>query len=277
MRTLVAYVPVLHEGYRRFFEKYVGPKELYIFGPEITARYRPLTKEIRQLDPALMKRAVDALGIFEYVAILDVATAESFNTPDRELTLPDEDVSRELAAEFFPLAQKTLDPIFLRWDKHNALAERPVVPEAQIARGELHTRLMRRADEEAKKSSDIWRHVGALVARDGEPLLVAHNTHVPSEHMPYVNGDPRSNFSKGISIELSTSIHAEAGVVAEAARRGLSLEGSDMYVTVFPCPPCAKLIACAGIKNLYCGGGYGVLDGEEILKSVGVSIYFVEG
>ena len=49
-----------------------------------------------------------------------------------------------------------------------------------------------------------------------------------------------------------------------------------MYVTVFPCPPCAKLIAYSGIKRLYCGGGYAVLDGEEVLKSNGVEIYFVE-
>jgi dCMP deaminase len=49
-----------------------------------------------------------------------------------------------------------------------------------------------------------------------------------------------------------------------------------LYVTVFPCPPCAKLIAYSGIKNVYCGGGYGVLDGEDILKSRGVKVFFVE-
>ena len=94
--------------------------------------------------------------------------------------------------------------------------------------------------------------------------------------MPYVNGDPRNNFHKGDHIEISTAIHAEAQMIAEAARKGVSLEGADMYVTVFPCPPCAKLIAFSGIKNLYCGGGYGVLDGEAVLKSKDVKIFFVE-
>jgi dCMP deaminase len=276
MRTLVAYVPVLHEGYRRFFEKYEGPKELYLFGPEISARFRPLTKEIRELSPELMKRAIEALGIFESVSILDEATAESFDSPDREIVLPNEDVSREVARDLFPLAKTTFDSIFLRWDKHNALTERPVVPEESIARGELHTRLLRLAEEESKKSSDMWRHVGALIARDGEALSVTYNKHVPSEHTPYVNGDPRSNFSKGQFIELSSAMHAEAALIAEAAKQGTSLEGADMYVTVFPCPPCAKLVAFSGIKNLYCGGGYGVLDGEVVLKSKGVAIYFVE-
>lgn len=274
-RTLVAYVPVLHEGYRRFFAEHQADT-LYIFGPEIIGKFRVLGKEIRQLDPELMKRAVESLGILTQVGILDEPTARSLNTPAHEIVLPDEDVSREIAQEYFTQAHLSFSPIFLRWDKHSAIAEKPVVPDESVTKEELHRRLLGVAANEAKKSSDIWRHVGAVIAKGGEPLLVGHNAHVPSEHMPYVNGDPRNNFSKGEYIELSTALHAEAGLIAEAARRGMSLEGTDMYLTVFPCPPCAKLIAYSGIKNLYCGGGYAVLDGESILKKRGVKILFVE-
>jgi dCMP deaminase len=49
-----------------------------------------------------------------------------------------------------------------------------------------------------------------------------------------------------------------------------------MYVTTFPCPPCAKMIAFSGVKKLYYAGGYGVLDGEAIMKSKGVEIIFVD-
>ena len=45
-----------------------------------------------------------------------------------------------------------------------------------------------------------------------------------------------------------------------------------MYVTDFPCPPCARLIAAAGISRLYFRDGYAVLDGEEILRAAGVDI-----
>lgn len=276
MRTFVAYVPVLHDGYRKFFERYPGPKELYLFGPEITAEFAWLAKEIRQLDPVLMERAIESLGIFERVLVLTVVEAQALNQTVREIILPNEDVSYQLAQKYFPDANVSFENIFLRWDKHNSLLEKPIVPEAQITRDEMHWRMLGQAATESHKSSDNWRQVGAVVVKDGKEILVAHNHHLPSEHSPYVNGDPRNNFHKGDHIEISTAIHAEASVIAEAARKGIALEGADMYVTVFPCPPCAKLIASSGIKNLYCGGGYGVLDGESILKSAGVKIFFVE-
>jgi dCMP deaminase len=257
MQTLVAYVPVLHEGYHRFFTKNEGEKELYIFGSEIIKEFSWLAKEIRQLDPELMKKVIESLGIFESVTILTVANVKKLNDSSGQLILPNEDISRSIAEKYFINANVEFDTIFLRWDKHNSIAEKPIVSEAE-------------------KSSDNWRHVGGIIVKDGKILLSAHNTHVPSEHMPYVNGDPRSNFHKGNNIEISTAIHAEAYLIAQAAHEGISLEGADMYVTVFPCPPCAKLIAYSGIKNLYCGGGYAVLDGESILVAKGVKIFFVE-
>jgi len=145
----------------------------------------------------------------------------------------------------------------------------------QITREEFHQRMMKHAGEEANKSSDIWRHVGAAIVSKGE-IIRMFNQHLPSPHTPYVNGDPRNNFHKGDHIEMSSAIHAEAAMISEAARTGTKLEGADMYVTTFPCPPCAKLIARSGIKNLYYGEGYGVLDGEEVLKAAGVKIIFVE-
>ncbi|MDB5245495.1 MAG: deoxycytidylate deaminase [Parcubacteria group bacterium] len=276
MKTLVVYVPVLHDGYLKFFEKQEGKKRLFLFGSTIIAGFAPLAKEIRELDPERMRKAIESLGIFESVEVLDMDNLKELNVPDATIILPDEDVSRSLAHDHLSQAEVSFDPIFLRWDKHNALKEKPVVPDEQITTDELHRRFMAVAEKDSEKSSDIWRHVGAAIAKGGELISVTHNTHVPSEHMPYVNGDPRSNFHKGEYLELSTAIHAEAALIAEAARKGTSLEGADMYVTVFPCPPCAKLIAYAGIKNLYCGGGYGVLDGEDILKSRGVNILFVE-
>lgn len=276
MRTLIAYVPVLHDGYLRFFEAYPGPKELLLFGPEITAEFSWLAKEIRQVDPHRMQKAIEALGIFERVSVLDADSVRELVIGERDIALPDEDISRELAQKYFPDAVVTFHPIFLRWDKHNSVKEKPVLPEESITRDEFHRRVMGQAMTEAEKSSDIWRHVGAAIEKDGEVVLLGHNAHVPSPHMPYVHGDPRNNFHKGDHIEISTGFHAEASIIAEAARKGIPLEGASMYTTVFPCPPCAKLIAHSGVKTLYCGGGYGVLDGEDILKRKGVAIVFVE-
>ncbi len=45
-----------------------------------------------------------------------------------------------------------------------------------------------------------------------------------------------------------------------------------MYVTDFPCPPCAKLIAAAGVERVYFRDGYAVLDGEDVLREAGVEL-----
>jgi dCMP deaminase len=49
-----------------------------------------------------------------------------------------------------------------------------------------------------------------------------------------------------------------------------------MYVTDFPCPPCAKLIAVAGVERLYFREGYAVLDGQDVLAAAGVDLVRVD-
>jgi dCMP deaminase len=132
------------------------------------------------------------------------------------------------------------------------------------------------AEKEAEKSSDIWRHVGALVVKDGKVILKTHNSILPTEQSAYIVGDSRGNFSKGDHVELTMALHCEIGLVAEAARKGVSLEGTSMYVTTFPCPPCAKAVAFSGVKKLYFSEGYGMLDGEEVLRAQGVEIIKVK-
>lgn len=46
------------------------------------------------------------------------------------------------------------------------------------------------------------------------------------------------------------TVHAEQNAVADAARRGSSLEGCVAYVTHFPCINCAKILAAAGIAEI---------------------------
>ena len=44
------------------------------------------------------------------------------------------------------------------------------------------------------------------------------------------------------------TVHAEQNAVADAARRGISLQGATAYVTHFPCINCAKILASSGIR-----------------------------
>jgi dCMP deaminase len=128
------------------------------------------------------------------------------------------------------------------------------------------------AADEAAHSVDWWRQVGAALRLPDGRVLSAHNEHHPHPLSAYAVGDPRSNFFKGVHLEISTATHAEARIIADAARAGVATEGAVMYVTDFPCPPCAKLIAAAGIAKLYFRTGYAVADGEEVLAAAGVEL-----
>lgn len=275
-KNILAFVPVLHEGYRRFFEKHKEGATLYILGPELISEHEYLAKEIRMLDPSLMQKSIQALDIFNEVKVANRQSLEEIRDSSALLVVPREDIMEDLVKKYFSDKRVTFDSIFLRWDKHNTVAEKPVSPDQKISSKEFDKEMLRLAETEAKKSSDFWRHVGSIIVKDGEVIITTHNEHVPSEHMPYVNGDPRNNFHKGVRLELSTSVHSEAGAIAEAARQGISLEGASLYVSTFPCPPCAKLVAYSGIKKIFYRSGYGVLDGEDIFKSQGVEIVFVE-
>ncbi len=134
---------------------------------------------------------------------------------------------------------------------------------------------MKLALAQAKYSSDSWRQVGAVAVRDGRILLQSHNHHLPSEYSPYVDGDPRDGFSRGVRPDLSTAIHAEAQLVATAAQTGLRLHGAQLYVTTFPCPPCGHLIATAGFSACLYAGPYAMPEGQETLQQAGVTQIWV--
>ncbi len=270
--VLLAYVPVLHDGYRRFLEAHGRGRPLYLIGPQLYEEQRPLAKDIRALPAELAAAAIGALGICSEVAVLDVAGAERLAASGPSLTAPAEDVSYAIVERWFPRCDVRYDTVFLRWDKtRTAALLRPQAPSAPGGDPDA-AELAAAAELGAQSSIDFWRRVGAAIRfRDGS-IAAATNEHLPHPLAAYAAGDPRANFHKGVALELSTAQHAEARLIAGAAREGRSTEGAVMYVTDFPCPPCAKLIAAAGISRVYFRSGYAVLDGEDVLREAGVEL-----
>ena len=52
------------------------------------------------------------------------------------------------------------------------------------------------------------------------------------------------------------TIHAEANAIVQAARHGIRIENSEIYVTASPCYDCFKMIANSGINKIYFGEFY---------------------
>ena len=273
-RALVLYVPVLHAGYFALFEKYHNDADaLYLLSDEISARLEPFHREIRALDAAQMKPLIEALHIFPLVSIFSPATVDELR--DAEIVTATDETCRKALAEYLPNSKIVYENIFLRWDEKNV--DRPIdVKYDRVSTDPFDQSMCRLAVEESGKSSDWWRRVGAVVVKDGVVIAQRHNHHVPSEHMPYVNGDPRDVIKSGTLNLVYSSLHAEQTIVAEAARDVSSLKGTDMYLNDFPCPLCAKLIASAGIKRCFFKAGSTWLDAESVLHAAGVEIVWVK-
>jgi dCMP deaminase len=277
VKQVLLYLPVVHAGHAAFFARHADAAEILLLGTGFKAGFKALAKDIRALPPDLVAQFLQVMLPGIPVRVVEPADLPAALTADT-LVLPDEDVTRQLAQEL-NLAQVrdlVFDKTFLRWDREWSQAERPAAFDGAVRPADLPAHLLIRAKDLAGHSSDWWRQVGAIAWRGERILGEAWNRHCPTEYAPYADGDPRDSFSRGVRADLSTAIHAEASVVARAARDGVSLDGADLYVTTFPCPACARLIAESGFRRCYFSGGYSVLDGESVLRAAGVELLWVD-
>lgn len=292
-KAIALYIPVLHEGYRLFLEKHHNSKNLFLFDQQFLRNWPDfdyIKKDIRALDSQLMKQAIKQIfPKLEITIIKEQKDWQEFllwiKNNQRHWILSNDDFGRYLAQEILQEQKISISSYFLRWDrsavelahqeKTTMSAETPLADRI-IDQAGLEKEMMKDAFFQANYSNDWWRQVGAIFAKKGKSLISTYNQHLPSAQEQHFNGDPRSLFSSGEAIELSSSIHAEALAVARAAAQGIALAGADLFVTTFPCPICAKLIAKTGIKRLYFSEGYAVLDGLAVLKSAKIEIIQVQ-
>ncbi|MEU7321631.1 deaminase [Streptomyces griseoviridis] len=275
-RTLL-YLPVLHSGYEALLTRHADSDEILVLGSGFHTVFPKLAKEIRALSPERAAAHARLVVPGTPVRVLEPGGLPAALDADL-VVLPDEEIMHRLVE--LPgspgRAEVRFEPTFLRWDREWSRATRPARFDGRISRTALDRRLMARAQGEARRSSDWWRQVGAVAARDGRVLATAFNHHHPTEYAPYVDGDPRNDFSRGLRPDLSTAIHAEASLIARAARQGLELAGAELFVSTFPCPACARLVVESGFLRCYFAGPYSMLDGEGVLRAGGVELVWVD-
>jgi dCMP deaminase len=281
-KIVVAYIPVLHRGYLEFLQD-ANADAIFLIQNDVIAglgddfEYLVRKDVLRAVSASEMSRAIRALSLLSMKEVrpLDTHLIQVLQHHPHVIICPDEDVTRAVIKKHFSSSAVVFSPIFLRWNRDNVLESKAVQSHHQVHLEDFHRTMMSKTHNEAKKSFDWWRQVGAVLVKDRTPLIFAHNQHTPNEQTPYAFGDPRSIFKRGIHLELSTAEHGEAIVIAEAARQGIATQGTQLYVSAFPCPPCAKLVARSGITHCYFGGGYAVLDGEANLRNAGVELVLV--
>lgn len=274
-QVLILYIPVLHQGYIELFERASKVDGLFLLGKTILNQWvdlRYLTREIRAIDPFAMKRAIHALGIFPWVEVLGAKKAMAFR--HLQVVTADEDITRRFAEKYLNLRRVTFDTSFLRYDT-SKLAKSVVLSSPHFSRDPFHRRMMALAEQEGSKSSCWWRQIGIVAVKEKRVLLAAYNKAMPTAYDPYAFGHIRDLLKPGEKGDLSSTLHAEKALVAAAARNRIRLEGADVYLPVFPCPDCAKVLATAGIRRCFFRSGNAYLDAENVMRGARIEMICV--
>jgi len=101
------------------------------------------------------------------------------------------------------------------------------------------------AREVATRSTCERKHVGAVIVREKTILSTGYNGSIRG--LPHCD-EVGCEMVDGHCVRTT---HAEANAIVQAAKNGIQINQSEIYVTASPCYDCFKLIANAGIKIIY--------------------------
>lgn len=98
-------------------------------------------------------------------------------------------------------------------------------------------------------------------------ILVKENRIISQGYNGFLSGLPHVSIIKH-DHEQGT-IHAEQNALMDCAKRGVSCEDSDAYVTHYPCLHCAKLLHAGGIKRVFYLNDY---KNDDTIREIGINL-----
>jgi len=96
-------------------------------------------------------------------------------------------------------------------------------------------------------------------------------------HCDDVGHDLRKSFNEDgtISQHCVRTVHAEQNAICQAARRGVPIDGSTVYVNMTPCRICAMLLINCGVKRVYALRKYHAgSESEKMFKKAGIKLEY---
>jgi len=273
-KNLTLHIPVIHKGYLDFFKKNKERiSNIYLIDEALQKELSDIKPDIASLSSDTARDLLKKLK-FENVSILSKNNIKELKSGGTILI--QDEISRNLAEKYLKKENIKIEwqSVFLRWDKEKVLAELPLDDVAK-SNSAFDIAMMEKAYKEARKSGDWWRQIGAVLVKGRKIIARSYNQGSPTDNAPYQVGSIRDFFKAGEKQELSPTIHAEQKIISEAARNGIRIKDTSLYLTHFPCSLCAKLIVWSGIKKLYFSEGASNLDGKKILESAGIDIFHI--
>ena len=126
----------------------------------------------------------------------------------------------------------------------------------RIKQKKLDTVFMNIAKEVSSLSHCTRFKVGALLVKDGNIISFGYNG----------TAHGADNACEENGVTLPQVIHGEVNAILKAAKKGTSVDGSTLYLTLSPCLDCSKLILQSGVKRVVYSTKYRNLEGVEFLK-----------
>lgn len=135
---------------------------------------------------------------------------------------------------------------------------------------------MERARAAARHGTCARRKVGAVLVFGDAPARFAFNTAPrgtePCTHERFDRPELDPCLVRlGDRWSCIRVVHAEAALVASAARSGTSTEGAVLYTTTHPCLACARILVPAGIREVvYAEGFHEDEAAGSVLRAAGI-------
>lgn len=132
---------------------------------------------------------------------------------------------------------------------------------------------MNEASTQAEKSACIRKKVGVVFVKDGAIIAQGYN-HVTGgvkdcKDLGCIRDELK--IPSGTRREVCRAICAEQLAITEAARNGIELDGSVVYVTTFPCYICSKMLASAGVLEVIYKEDYPDEISKKFLMEAGIN------
>ncbi len=128
------------------------------------------------------------------------------------------------------------------------------------------------------RSTCIRRQVGAVLVKEKKILATGYNG-VPSGIAHCTDTGclrDEEGIPSGQRHELCRGLHAEQNAILQAAYHGVSIQGSILFCTNFPCVICSKMLINAGIRQIFYLEGYPDPLSETMLKEAGMNLQRIE-
>ena len=135
------------------------------------------------------------------------------------------------------------------------------------------------ADEVASRTTCLRRAVGAIIVKERRILATGYNGVPTGLRHCNVTGCLREklNVPSGQRHEICRGLHAEQNALLQAARYGIDIEGSSIYITTQPCVVCAKMRSNAGRSEIIYRNPYPDELAMQMLEESGIKMRIFDG